>query len=287
MSSSAVPVTMGSQAAMMREVGPFQLTRATFPARGTIPPHVHDRPCIAFMLGGSFDLRFHRGREFDCLAGTVFIEPAGETHCNCMGCAGAKVLVLQPDPRSELLPRQLESLLSRPDHFTDPGLIHLAFRLHAELNDPDPVSALMLEGLSLEILALLAKERLPKRPGGPPRWLCEAEALVRARFTTSLTVAAVAREVGVHPSHLARTFRHFHRCSIGRFARRLRMEWASHQLAATERTIAAIATQAGFADQSHFTRRFKEQVGVTPHRWRRSHGAPAAREKRNGSSSPL
>jgi AraC family transcriptional regulator len=271
MSTSAVPVTMGSQVATMREVGPFQLTRATFPAGATIPPHVHDRTCIAFMLGGSFDLRFHRGRQFDCLAGTVFIEPAGETHCNCMGCAGARVLVLQPDHDSELLPAQLMPVLSRPAHFTDPGLFHLARRLQAELHEPDPVSALMLEGLSLEVTALLARERLPKRNGRPPHWLSEAEALVRARFATPLTVAGVAREVGVHPSHLARTFRHFHRCSIGRFVRRLRMEWAAHQLAVTDRTIAAIATRAGFSDQSHFTRRFREQVGVTPHRWRRSH----------------
>jgi AraC family transcriptional regulator len=282
MGSSAVPVAMGSEAALTREVGPFQLTRATFPARATIPPHVHDRPCIAFMLGGSFDLRFHRGREFDCLAGTGFIEPAGETHCNCMGCAGARVVVLQPDPYSEMVPAQLGSLLARPTHFTSPGLIHLARRIYAELEAPDPVSALMLEGLSLEILALLARERLPARPGRPPRWLDQAEALVRARFGTSLTVAEVAREVGVHPSHLARTFRHFHRCSIGRFARRLRMEWAVTQLAATERTIAAIAAQAGFADQSHFTRRFKEHVGATPLRWRRSHrvnGAAPARSR--------
>ena len=276
MHTSAVPVTMGSQVATTREVGPFQLTRATFPAGGVIPPHVHDRPCIAFMLSGSFDLRFHRGRRYDCLAGTAFIEPAGETHCNCMGCAGARVLVLQPDPGSDLLPTQLMPVLSRPAHFTDPGLFHLARRLHAELHEPDAASALMLEGLSLEVLALVARERLPKRNGRPPHWLSEAEALVRARFATPLTVAAVAREVGVHPSHLARTFRHFHHCSIGRFVGRLRVEWAAQQLAATERTIAAIATSAGFSDQSHFTRRFREQVGVTPHRWRQSHRAGEA-----------
>jgi AraC family transcriptional regulator len=128
----------------------------------------------------------------------------------------------------------------------------------------------MLEGLSLEVVALLARERLHQGNGRPPHWLGMAEALVRARFAESLTVADVAREVGVHPAHLARTFRRYHRSSIGRFVRRLRMEWAVHQLAATERTIAAIATQAGFADQSHFTRRFKEQIGATPHRWRQA-----------------
>jgi AraC family transcriptional regulator len=281
MHTSAVPVTMGSQAARMREVGPFQLTRATFPAGGTIPPHVHDRPCIAFMLSGSFDLRFHRGRRFDCLAGTAFIEPAGETHCNCMGCAGARVLVLQPDPGSDFLPAQLLPVLTRPAHFTHPGLFHLARRLHAELNEADPVSALMLEGLSLEIIALLTRDRLTKPNGRPPHWLSEAEALIRARFTASLTVAGVAREVVLHPSHLSRTFRRFHRCSIGRFVRQLRMEWAAHQLSTSERTIAAIATRAGFSDQSHFTRRFREHVGVTPHHWRRSHRADGAAPARS------
>jgi AraC family transcriptional regulator len=115
---------------------------------------------------------------------------------------------------------------------------------------------------------LLSRERTDRAAGRPAKWLDQAEALLRARFAEAVTVAEVAREVGVHPAHLARTFRRHYRSSIGRFVRQLRMEWAAHQLAATERAIAAIASQAGFADQSHFTRRFKEHVGVTPHRWR-------------------
>jgi AraC family transcriptional regulator len=223
------------------------------------------------MLGGSFDLRFHRGPEFDCPSGTAFIEPAGETHCNCMGCAGAKVVVLQPVPSSDLWPSRVTTLLTRPAQLTDPRLSLLARRVDAELGSSDPLSALMLEALSLEVVAILAREHADRDSGRPAPWLIKAEALIRARFAESLTVAEMAREVGVHPAHLARAFRRQYRSSIGQFVRRLRMEWAAHQLAATERAIAAVATQAGFADQSHFTRRFKEHLGSTPHRWRQTH----------------
>jgi AraC-like DNA-binding protein len=33
--------------------------------------------------------------------------------------------------------------------------------------------------------------------------------------------------------------------------------------------LATVALECGFADQSHFTRRFKGSVGVTPAAWRR------------------
>jgi AraC family transcriptional regulator len=43
-----------------------------------------------------------------------------------------------------------------------------------------------------------------------------------------------------------------------------------------------VATQAGFADQSHFTRFFKRHVGITPARYR----AEAQRDKRGAFQTP-
>jgi AraC family transcriptional regulator len=44
---------------------------------------------------------------------------------------------------------------------------------------------------------------------------------------------------------------------------------AAAQIAQTDVPIARIAVDAGFADQSHFTRMFKRYVGTTPARYRR------------------
>ncbi len=47
-----------------------------------------------------------------------------------------------------------------------------------------------------------------------------------------------------------------------------RIEEAQKLLLDPSWTIAAVASEMGFADQAHFTRMFKKIVGVTPHRWR-------------------
>jgi AraC family transcriptional regulator len=259
----------------MEEIGPFRITTAFFPARTTIPPHTHDRPCLAVMLGGSFDLSFRAGPTHECLPGTLAIEPAGETHCNCMGSGGARVLVVQPDPVAVALPARASATLLAPRHLRHPGLALLGQRMAAEMAASDDLSPLALEGLALELLATVARLR-DLRPGSAPPWLNTAEAMLRERFRSRISCAEVAAGVGVHPTHLARVFRQHYRSSIGGYVRTLRMQWAGRELMATARPIAAIAADAGFADQSHFTRRFRDATGLTPAAWRRSRPAPAA-----------
>ena len=82
------------------------------------------------------------------------------------------------------------------------------------------------------------------------------------------TLAALAREVGVHPVHLAHEFRRFYRESVGEYARRLRVERACAEMARSERPLSEIAADAGFYDQSHFTNVFKRHTGLTPAEFR-------------------
>jgi AraC family transcriptional regulator len=72
----------------------------------------------------------------------------------------------------------------------------------------------------------------------------------------------------VHPVHLAREFRRFEHCTIGEYVRRLRIEQACRRLTHSTDPIAAIAAEAGFADQSHFARTFKRVVGMSPVQFR-------------------
>jgi AraC family transcriptional regulator len=111
----------------------------------------------------------------------------------------------------------------------------------------------------------LTDERQSRRP---PRWLASAEELLRARIGDRVSLGELAAVVGVHPAHLARAFRARYGVSVGEYGRRLRLEWATAEIARGDIPLAMIATQAGFADQSHFTRLFKLYVGMTPARYR-------------------
>ena len=114
-----------------------------------------------------------------------------------------------------------------------------------------------------------ASRRAAKGAGRPaPAWLQQARALVEAHFAEPLTLAAVARRVGVHPVHLARTFRRVHQTTFAAYVRHVRIEFARRELAASIAPLGDIAAAAGFCDQSHFSRLFKRYTGLTPAEYR-------------------
>jgi AraC family transcriptional regulator len=221
------------------------------------------------MLEGSFDLAFRGRPSYCCDRGVVFIEPAGETHCNCMGCQGAWVLAIQPDPV------ELENLLPRAGFLDAPSVRQaapaglLARRVARELRSPDAFSGLMIEGLAAELLALAGRTRAQVvRPSKTPGWLERVHKAVEGASPGRVTLSQLAQTAGVHVTHLNRQFRARYGKSAGRYLLEHRLEWAAAQLSGGTQPIAEIACLAGFADQSHFTRRFRDYTGLTPGRYR-------------------
>src|SRR5262249_43474 len=144
----------------------------------------------------------------------------------------------------------------------------LGARISAELLHPDELTPLVVEGLTLELLAEACRLAQPARRHGGPGWLLQVYERVLSEFTRRLTLADCAREAGVHPVHLAQSFRAHYGESFGQCVRRLRVDLASRRLAETPKSIADIALESGFCDQSHLTRAFKRTRGLTPDGYR-------------------
>ncbi len=102
----------------------------------------------------------------------------------------------------------------------------------------------------------------------PPFWLQRATAMIHEEFRRPLSVRGIAQEVGIHPVHLSRVFRRFHRASIGDTLRRVRVQFACDRLCEPGVQLADLALSAGFCDQSQLTHSFKRVVGTTPGRYR-------------------
>jgi AraC family transcriptional regulator len=247
-------------------VNGFRVTDVRFPPLARLPDHSHERACLAVIVEGDVDKAFRR-LVVPSPAATVLTMPPLEPHVDRFGRVGARIVVVEPDAETIERHRSVLTSFDRVEHFRDLGAVGVATRLAHELRAEDGAARLAVEGLVLELLARVARapERPPRRP---PAWLRAATELVNARFRETFRVADVACAVGIHPVHLARVFRLHHGRTIGEEVRRLRIDWAAAELARSERPLAAIALEAGFADQSHFTRAFKAHLGVTPGRYR-------------------
>lgn len=157
--------------------------------------------------------------------------------------------------------------------FRDPLLSNLLESITREQLAPHP-DTLYCESMASAVAAHLL-HRYATRPSVPvPRGglsepqLRLIEEYLRAHLSRSVRLDELAALVGLSSSHLVRLFRR----STGRpphqHLMRLRLHRAAELLRHSQLTIAEIAAQTGFADQSHLTRLFTQQMGVTPRRFR-------------------
>ena len=131
----------------------------------------------------------------------------------------------------------------------------------------DPVSPLVIESLGVEIMAEISRsaQGVERKP---PAWLERAREFLHENFAESMHLSEVAKIAEVHPVHLVRVFRSFYRCTIGEYVRKLRVEFASRELSTSDLPLAAIALSAGFSDQSHLSRTFRQHTGLSPSEFR-------------------
>jgi AraC family transcriptional regulator len=243
------------------DVNGFQLSELRFPNDYAHAPIEPELPYLALVLEGALVKTFARS-SLDLGGGCAVAIPAGATHGARFGSDGARILVVRP--RSEHGP--VVGCFDRLLELRGAELKWLGWRLAGELRASDAAAPLAAEGFALELLAATTRSQRDERR--PPRWLREAEELLRARLHDHLGLGELAEAVGVHPAYLARAFRKHLGLSVGEYGRGLRLAWAASELARGDATLAEIAARAGFADQSHFTRVFKQHVGTTPARYR-------------------
>jgi AraC family transcriptional regulator len=220
-----------------------------------LPTHSHEL--------ASFHLLLYGHRTGSLKPFTTIFHPSGFTHHDDIGPAGMRIFSVEL--QDEWLDRLRECGVAPQSSIALPGseLSRLAMRLYREYLNPDCCSALVIEGLVLEMLALVARpERVSARR--PPEWLSTVEDLLKNGFQENLTISEIAAQVSVNPAHLSRVFRQFHNQAITDYLHDLRVQFAFQQLADPEVALSAIATASGFADQSHFTRVFKQCTGMTP-----------------------
>jgi AraC family transcriptional regulator len=235
-----------------------------------VPAHAHDHGLCSLVLDGSFTER--RGAQSaECAAGGLIFHPGHEPHGHDFGSGGGRCFTVvfgaqwmaRVEPLGILHPRSPADM-----HQSAAGW--LASRLYAEFRTAGP-SALTVEGLALALLGELTRQpESVERPGGRPAWLRRAVERLEASFMENVSLVSVAADCQVDPRHLARTFRQHVGCTMSEYVRRLRVAFVERELCAGHRALSDIALSAGFADQAHMSRVFRQATGQTPGAFRRS-----------------
>lgn len=149
--------------------------------------------------------------------------------------------------------------------------------------DPDPRRRGMAPCLLEEALHRLALARADAAPDGLDPRLRAVVDRVAADPGAGLDRADAARLAGMSTSRFSHVFSAALGVGFNRWVEELRLRQACRLLDATDRTVAAIASQLGFADPFYFSARFRRYAGMSPRAWRaRGREAPGLRPEPPG-----
>lgn len=235
-----------------------------------MPVHTHEEASFVFVIRGVY-LSSAANAGGECYGPVVIFNPAGTRHRDRFQQLDGAFLAISVAGETLKRAEQCGRLRERATCFRDTDLVGLAHRIGNECLAWNESSPLLTEGLCLEMLASMVA-----RPAGserrPPIWLKAAWELLNDRFTQPLQIQEIAAKAAVHPVHFVRAFRQHFRCTPGEYLRRRRIERAAILLTTSAESVAAVAAQAGFADQSHFSKLFRRYRGMSPAEYRRGFG---------------
>jgi AraC family transcriptional regulator len=231
----------------------------------SMPRHEHALAYVTLILQGNYHEGDH-GKLAELTPLTTVYNPAGVAHSTMIGPAGASLFTI------EFRREALHALdLQLPEEITIdrgsgallwPGLrLYSAFKTHAE-------ESFALEAPVLEMLAAITGHTSSEK--SVPGWFSRVKERLHDGFREPLRMCDLAHEAGIHPVHLARVFRQIEQRTPGEYQQQLQVRAACNLLRDPEWSLAAIAAECGFSDQSHFTRVFRRLAGTTPACFRRA-----------------
>ncbi|HEY3585902.1 MAG TPA: AraC family transcriptional regulator [Myxococcaceae bacterium] len=278
----AEPATeFGASLASSLNVGGILVSLLDYSPGTRTSPHENGGTCLTFTLRGAWRIHHRPSGAHDCSRGIVHLVPIGVRHHSLFDGNGVRILALYVGEERWAELKLADRGVERVCHFRDGQVEALAERMLREMNAGDELRLLALEGLALEMIAQSARPHWNIPGERRSRWLATVEERLRAEFRAPPSLRELACDAGVHPVHLARSFRARTGYSVGAFVRKLRLDWAEGQLLETSRSLAELSAEAGFADQSHFTRLFRARTGLAPACYRRTcRGEPGSPEQR-------
>jgi AraC-like DNA-binding protein len=258
-------------------------------ARG-FDPHRHDVYAIGVTTAGVATFRY-RGSQRVCLLGQLqFLHP-DETHDGGPGTEdgfGYRILYIPPELVRGALGGRALPFVADPVQEPKPT----ARRIVALLADiDDPISELSCAEIAVAVAdCLLSFSDRPNRRGATvdTKGVEQVREYLAAHAREQTPASTLEKIAGADRFTITRHFRWAFGTSPDRYRTLRRLALAQAAIESGQ-SLAQVAIEAGFADQSHMTRQFKRTYGLTPTRWRALTAASSTDEAetcRPGTRSP-
>lgn len=244
----------------------FRFTEKAYSSNVNIPSHSHELAHFCFVLSGRYAEKIGK-KGFERKPTALVYYPPDVSHAEEHHTNGRHFLVEIDNAGLDKV-REYGVRLDEPVILGGAHSLWLATRMYKEFTERDRFSALALESITTELLIAASRKNAIKTDNKPPRWLQKVIEYLHENFSNSIGLNELAKIAEVHPTHLARVFRQFERCTAGDYLRKTRIKKAQQKMLYSNNSLVEIALDTGFSDQSHFTRSFKSITGMTPTEYR-------------------
>jgi AraC family transcriptional regulator len=233
---------------------------------------------LIWHLGGELEIQVKIGRSYRAPVwpGKVFIVPRGQPAvwqfgqaCTTMNLfPNGQIMQQLAAELYQLNPNRLEL---RPQFGLDDPLLFSYGQVLLRLLQEPQADSVALETVAFGLLAQVLRQYTVFQPSAPlyesklsqPR-LGRLIEYIHLHLDTALSLGELGAVVQLSPYHLARMFRSTTGQSLHQYILSQRLLAARHMLLGRHRSLADIALQLGFADQSHLSHHFKRRYGVAP-----------------------
>ena len=258
--------------------GNLTLLRARY-INQTFARHSHEDFPVGVIEDGALGF-YYRGENVVAPQGSINLANPGEAHT---GEAVAKQgwmyrmfyfdLALMRNVITEIAGKPMDIPFFQSGVLHDPDLAARLQQLHRLLEQTD-TTPLEQESCLLETLTDLitrhADNHLSISPiGEEHRAVTRAKEYIETFYSDNITLEDLANTAYLSPFHLARVFHEETGLPPHAYLTQVRITKAK-ALLAQGWSISEVAYELGFVDQSHFHRRFKRIVGMTPGQYRKN-----------------
>jgi AraC family transcriptional regulator len=249
-----------------KEVSGAILSLVRHATEASLPSHTHALPFLCLLLDGRYrETADEQTIDYEPL--TLVYHPARLAHTDWVFPDSRMFVVELAERWHTHLARSGAPVSSLHTH-SGAETLWIMLRL-LELYRADALTALTVDSLIFELIGSFESLDPTVRAESSP-WLGDLRNYLDANFTTSVSIAALAKKFRVHPVHVSRAFRRRYKTNVGDYVHGRRIQQACRMLQSTGESLLSIALELGYFDQSHFNHVFHSFTGTTPSRYRRT-----------------